>query len=334
MGLRTIIAERISPLRKRLKLDTPIIDEIVASAEIISSETLEFTPESLGLGLVPVIARGKTYGEAAGVWYRVTFPKSLNNPSIVAVAEGRIGAIPGVAAPKITIANVEVATALAAPVKTIAVQSTVPVASAAVQTSVPVDIPTTVIPYLNESFPYLTSDYAWVRDQICTPVNKIVESLYTLQTRLNDIIEFVNDGFAKTKKGFENTNVSISDLRTKVNTAVGDLRTNVNKSIDDLRTKTQTSINEGLKTLRDNAQAAQDTARDNVQKALNNTIVNTQDSVNRGLAALIPSLYAAWGLPSSMVITPIHVRNVTSTGFEFQSYGKTTCYYIAVGSLA
>jgi len=279
MTLREILAERLSPIKKRLKIETPIIDETATIAKVLSSLALEF-PEFLGR--VPVIARGKAYGELAGVWYRIPFPKTLNEPSVVAVAEGRAGSLPSVAAPKITIASVDVAST-----------------SVAVPAPVPVEIPTTVIPYVNESFPHLTSDLAWVRDQICAPINRIVDSLYRIQSKINDSIYRVNEGFAKTKKAVEDTN----------------------KSIGDLRTKTEIGINAGLRT-----------SRDNVQKALNTTIINTQDSVNRGLASLIPSLYAAWGLPSTMIITPIHIRNVTSTGFEFQSYGKTTCYYIAVGS--
>jgi len=279
MTLRSLLAERVSPLKKRLKIETPAIDEVPVFAKVLSSLELEF-PEVLGK--VPIVVRGKVYGDAAGRWYRVTFPRGLSEPSVVAVSEARTGAIPSVAAPKIAIPTVEVT------------KTTV-----AVPAAVPVEIPVTVIPYVNESFPYLVSDIDWVREQICKPVNKIVESLYRIQSRVNDSIWRINQGFAKTKKAVEDTNTSIGDLRSK----------------------TEIAVNTGL-----------GDSRDKTQKALNTTVVNTEDSVNKGLASLIPSLYAAWGLPSTMIITSIHVRNVTSTGFEFQSYGQTTCYYIAVGS--
>jgi len=310
--VRELFAERLSPLKKRLKIETPILDEVPLPAKIISSEAMQLTE---ALGIIPMIARGKAYGEVAGAWYRVAFARSLVEPSVVVVGEARAGAIPSVAAPKITIPIVGV------PATSVAVQAAVPVATVAVQTAIPVDIPVTLIPYLNESFPYLASDIYWVQEQICKPINKIVESLYRAQSKINDVIGRINDGYSKIKKGFENTNTSISDLRTKTNTAVSNLRSNTNVSIEDLRRKTQDALNSGDKSL-----------RDNVQLALNTSGVNTQDSVNKGLAALIPALYAAWGLPSTMTITPIHIRNVTSTGFEFQSYGKTTCYYIAIGS--
>jgi len=279
VALREILAQRFSPLKKRLKIETPVINEVPTPAQIISSSALELSGV---LGKIPIICRGKAYGEYAGIWYRITFNKALSEPSVVAVAEGRGGEIPSVAAPKITIGTVEVATT-----------------SVAVQGSIPVEIPTTLIDYLNESFPHLVSDVPWVRDQICAPVNRIVDSLYRAQSRINDMIGHINEGFAKTKKAVQDTNTAISDLRVK----------------------SESAINTGLSK-----------SRDNTQKALNATIVNTRDSVNKGLGDLIPALYAAWGLPSTMIITPVHVRNVTSTGFEFQSYGKTTCYYLAVGS--
>jgi len=294
--LRSFVAERLSPLKKRLKLDTPVIEEVPVTARVMSSLAIEF-PEALGA--IPVIVRGKAYGDSAGRWYRVPFAKALSEPSIVAVAEGRIGTIPRVAAPKITIPPVGIA-------KTrVEVPAAIPVPAPTTAA-----IPVTLIPYVNESFPYLVSDVAWVRDQICKPVNSIVASLYRVQDRLNDAIGRINDGFSKTKKFIE-------DGYGASKKAVDD----TNKSISDLRLKSEGAINTGLKD-----------SGDNTQKALNGTVVNTEDSVNQGLASLIPSLYAAWGLPSSMIITPIHVRNVTSFGFEFQSYGETTCYYLAVGN--
>jgi len=318
MGIREVVAERVSPIRKRFKIETPLIDEIPVTAQIISNLALEL-PEILGK--VPIIARGKAYGERSGLWYRVSFPRGLSEPSVVAVAEGRLGAIPSVAAPKITIPTVEVA------LPTIDVAKTIVSVPLTIDIPAPTtaDIPIDTIPYINESFPYLTSDIAWVRDQICKPLNQITESLYRLQGRLNDTIGRVNSGLAKTKKAIE-------DGYGASKKAV----TDTNLSISDLRAKAETTINAGLKVSRDNVQKALNSglsgSRDSVQKALNTTVINTQDSVNQGLASLIPSLYAAWGLPSTMIITPVHVRNVTTTGFEFQSYGKTTCYYIAVGS--
>lgn len=53
-----------------------------------------------------------------------------------------------------------------------------------------------------------------------------------------------------------------------------------------------------------------------------------QDAVNLRLN----DLYTMWGLPTNVVPTPLHVRNATDTGFEFQSYGNTTAYWLAIGA--
>lgn len=56
-------------------------------------------------------------------------------------------------------------------------------------------------------------------------------------------------------------------------------------------------------------------------------IDNVRDAVN----LRINDLYQMWGLPTNMVPTPLHIRNVSDTGFEFQSYGNTTAYWFAIG---
>lgn len=77
-----------------------------------------------------------------------------------------------------------------------------------VKIEIPVKVPVITIPYINESFPYFTSDLAWVREQLCKPLNRQTASLYRAQSRINDVIERINDGFRK-------VNDSVADLRDK-----------------------------------------------------------------------------------------------------------------------
>ena len=56
-------------------------------------------------------------------------------------------------------------------------------------------------------------------------------------------------------------------------------------------------------------------------------IDNVRDAVNLRLN----DLYAMWGIPTNMAVTPLHIRNASDTGFEFQSFGQVTCYWIAIG---
>jgi hypothetical protein len=87
------------------------------------------------------------------------------------------------------------------------------------------------------------------------------------------------------------------DVNTKVNTQLTQIQNSMNAVIGDANTK------------------------------INNQIGAIQDAVNLRLN----DLYNMWGLPTNMIPTPLHVRNATSSGFEFQSYGNTTAYWFAIG---
>ena len=273
LRLRSRVAQRLSTVKEYLSVKLPIIEETPLTADVLYSHQFAF-PEVRGI--IPIIVRGKAYGEVAGRWYAVSFPRTLVDPSVVCVGEARAGAIPDVKAPAIKISTV------------------------AVPKPIPIEIPVTLIPYINESFPYYTSDYAWVREQLCAPLNRLTKSLYRVQSRINDAIGRINDGFGKTKNAFQSTNSSLSDFRNKVQGA-----------LDGDRKNTENAVNSGL-------------SRDRK---------NTEDAVNSGLSRVIPGLYAAWGISERMIVTPLHVRSVSPAGFQFQSFGKTTAYYIAMGSL-
>jgi len=265
MVIREALAERVSGLKKRVPIETPVIDAVSLPAKIVSSTVI---PLGKVDGIIPIIARGSAYGEVAGRWYRVTFARALPDAQVVAVAEGRAGEIPTPTAPTIATSKVELA-------KTI-----------------PVTIEVVTIPYLNEQFP----SFSGKPEALVDALNTQRDMLYRVQGScygpyphkgggINFTIGQLNSILGRIKKAIEDTNASISDLRNKV-------------------------------------QATLDEQRRNIDAA-----------VNGGLANVLPLLYNAWGIPKTMAVTPLHVRNVTETGFDFQSYGKTTCRYIAVGSL-
>jgi len=254
MVLREIVAERVSGLKKHLPGETPIAQEIPVAAKIISSAL--FTLPGVE-GIIPVIARGKAYGEQAGLWYRVTFLKELTEPSVVAVGQGRLGVIPTPRAP------------------------TIAIASTAVPTGAKISIPSVRSGHVPTSLGRFSC--GWAITSLTDGLNDLVGTLESVLVRLNEVIDDVVSSVNEARNSIQSLDSKVDDLRAKVNSALDTLRK------------------------------------------------NTEDSVNSGLAAIIPSLYDAWGIPRTMALTPLHVRNVTSTGFEFQSYGKTTCYYIAIG---
>jgi len=278
MALREMVIERVSGLKKRKLTETPILKELPTAAKIISSEMLAFPEVD---GKIPVIARGKAYGETPGLWYHVAFPRPMINPSVVPVGEARRGVIPIPKAPSITVAPVSIGI----------VSTKVPKAAAI---TVP-EVSTRHVPTSLGRF-----ECGWALASITDGLNDFMATIESVLVRVNEIID-------DTVSTVKNIRSSLTSLDAKVD----DLRAKVNEALESLRVNTEKSENTGFETLRK----------------------NTQSAVNKGLAAVIPSLYDAWGIPETMVLTPLHVRNVTATGFEFQSYGQTTCYWIAVGSL-
>jgi len=55
------------------------------------------------------------------------------------------------------------------------------------------------------------------------------------------------------------------------------------------------------------------------------------DRVRDRVNMVIGDFYDMTGIRRGHVITPLHVRNVTSTSFEFLSLGKTTVWFIVIG---
>lgn len=63
-----------------------------------------------------------------------------------------------------------------------------------------------------------------------------------------------------------------------------------------------------------------------------NTKVNEQvDKITSRVNKVLTDLYKMWGIPTDKALAPVHVRNVTNTGFEFLSLGKHKIYWIAIG---
>lgn len=298
MAVRRTIAETVRRPLKRAGVKTPILDKIPLPARIISSSEFVFPA---AMGVIPVIARGKAYGEVAGVWYKVFFPRAIRDASVVAIGEGRTGEIPVVKAPTISIPKVSVA------IPTVSVR----VASAKVPKVADIKVPKIDLPSIPTSLGRF--ECGWAISGLCDGLNDMVVILERGLRRINELRDKLATTLDQVKSSMDGIDAKVDDLRAKVNTA-----------LDELRKNSQASINDGLSKLRGNVKSGADTA-------LGTMGTNISSAVNSGLAKVLPSLYDAWGIPKTMALTPLHVRNVTKTGFEFQSYGKTTCYYIAVG---
>jgi hypothetical protein len=262
LALRRRIAERIAVPLKRAGVETPILEELPHKAEEITAfyyqAVEQYSHGQLELLHIPAFAHGKAYGETAGLWYRVTFPKPIINADVVAVAEGRKGEIPEVKMPTITIPRVELPTIR------------------------DITVPDIALPHVPTSIGRFQC--GWAVSGITDGLNDMIIILEEGLTRINETIDKADAAMAEIRKNLRDVYDSIKDFREK-------LQTTFNTHVTDLEAR-----------------------------------------INTGLGRVLPALYKAWGIPSNMAVTPVHIRNVTSTGFEFQSFGRCTVHWFAIGT--
>jgi hypothetical protein len=276
LTLRRRVAERIAVPLKRAGVETPIIEEITHAAEVISAFYYQAMQQhgQLALPHIPAFAHGKAYGEVAGLWYRVTFPKPIGNPNVVAVAEGRRGEIPEVRMPTITVPRVKVPTVELPTIRD-------------------VTVPDFVLPYVRESIGRF--ECGW--------------SAAGLTDGLNDMIGILEDGLKRINNIIDRANAAMAEIRKNIREVYG--------SVKEFREKVQKTFN---------------TYTADLQDLFNTHIADLEGRINEGLGRILPALYMVWGIPSNMAVTPVHIRNVTNLGFEFQSFGKTTIHWICIGA--
>ena len=303
MAIRRRIAERMSRL-KPAGLKTPIISEIPLLAKIIGQRELQ----------LPVIVKGKAYGEVAGRWYKVVFPRTVPDPSVVAVANARLTeivrkeiprvgdiAVRKISFPKITMPSITLPTT-----------------------------PTITIPDIPRVTKTLTQWIDLIFINLADWIERVPAPLWG-----NWRNAFAQLGGRAVFWLQENLVVpQINRVRDSIRGTIEKLRTGVNAGLKNTRDNTQAALN----TFRNRINTNLETFRANAETQINATIadLNTRikkqiDLVRDRVNARLEDLYQMWGIPTNIALTPIHVRNVTSSGFEFQSYGSTTCYYIAVG---
>ena len=338
MAIRRRIAERIATPLKRAGVETPVLEQIPHRAEELAAFYYEAVQQSSRGQIAELLriafAHGKAYGKTPGFWYRVTFPKTILSPNVVAVAEGRRGAIPEVTAPTISIPRVALPTMPSIP-------------KVKIPTIPDITIPDIVIGRVPTSLGRFSC--GWAIAGLTDGLNDLMVVLESVMARINEIIDKTSGAVKEVRDNVEDTIQSIKDLRANAQTTFDTYGSNVNASLkdykgkiqaalDEYRTNIERSVNIGLDNYKETVQTAIDLAmsdfRGKVQTSLNTYRGNIESSVNSGLGRILPALYAAWGIPSNTAVTSINVRNVTSTGFEFQSLGRCTIHWICIGTRA
>ncbi len=115
----------------------------------------------------------------------------------------------------------------------------------------------------------------------------------------------------------------VDKVRDRINERISSITDQINNAFSSF----QNAINSVFSTQADRINDAFGTNIDNANSAFAQFSSALTDRVN----VVLTDFYAATGIPLGIIISPIHVRNITPTGFEWQSYGNTRITWIAVG---
>lgn len=292
LAVRRRLADRISSVKRRTRVETPVIDELPLKARVIRS--LDFTFPKVR-GIIPVMAKGQAYGKTAGRWYRVTFPKRIIDPTVVCVALAKKGDMPR-------------------PGDIVKIKELVDVPKIKELTKVLKDkIPDLTIPKWTLVIP-TAADFVklvkgflgdwgwanWIRDAVASGIGRWEYWIWDKMFR---------------PRGLEQMNEVIQRIQDRINSRLGYIRSTLNTKlgeIDDRLELIRTRLNTRLDQIGDRFETLRK---------------RTEDS----LKTLFPRLYEAWGLRKDMAPTILNIKNVTDYGFHFLSVGETTAHWLAVG---
>lgn len=319
---------------------------------------------------LPDLEWGKAYGEYAGQWYRVNFSKVLSNPQVVAVAEGRSGEIiykdvkraPSADVPSVSIAKPSVS--IASPRIDISIP-TVSIEKVEVRAYhckdcdfgwLSVKAQTSCLMCGSANIEEITygNKYEWVgwylslwnaKKQLGDWRWGMYIGPYWAGFDLNWIRDFVATAWAWFGYYFLGRNsvfVLFDAMSAQVDKIRESIQTAINQAISNTKIGVQSGVDTAISNVRGSTQDAVNRALDNVTSSVQTAFNRTIDALNSKLPEQtnylrdrinerLNDLYAMWGIPEGIVLTPVHIRNITSTGFEFLSLGKTTIHWIAVG---
>lgn len=300
---------------------------------------------------------GKSYGATKGAWYKVPFEVTFTEePAVIIIGVARTGGlmtrlIDKVAASAIApLSSIPVAV-VDAPEKIAAVVVAAPEKISAGKIA-KFEIPRIGIgtaaevgkqvgdAYMAECKNRL-GDWGWlnfIKDGICSVTWGIgyitgtwVHWMYTIlvQPQIDKVRDAVNTAISDQT---DKINSALSSQVDKINVRLGDLTGNVNSALSSQVDK----INTRIQDLRNKVNAALsmdkiNAAFESLRISINSANSSQIDKVIARVNAVLFDLYDSWGLPSGIIATPVHVNNVSTSGFSWQSYGATTIYWIAMG---
>jgi len=334
--LREAAARVITGL-KQAGAKVPVISEISLPAEVVSVNGFyQPTLDSLGnignianiFKTIPQMAYGKANGANAGTWYSVKYPKAISGAVPVAIGYGRTGSIisRGIAKisdfsgipsiPSITIPNVVISKV------TIITYHCRSCDRGFFSTMIEINCPSCGSNNIEEItgtdrfekcgwYLALWNAKKSLGDWTVTIPALITFSLNWIRDLVAGCFAFFGYFMFNVRGAF----VLAEALSTQVDLTQAAMQNAVNVPINDLNAKLGSHVSD----------------INGLISTINSRWRDQLDAIAGAVNLRLNDLYNMWGIPSNMVITPLHVRNVTSTGFEFQSFGNTTCSWIALG---
>jgi len=301
------VLERFKERRKQLLEGGPLVRVLKKPAEALPIPILggsvparivkqNFVEPTLlervpGIPAIPGFAYGEAYGENAGQWYRVTYSKSLKGAVPVCVARGRGGAIVRKAIDRVSAISIPSITIPKVGIRTFHCRACGVGYFALRYRNCP-ECGSYDIEELTGTNRY--EQAGWYR------------SLWNAKKRLGDwsVLNWARDKIAEV--------LAWLGYYLLGGNGVFVLADALSSQVDQIQSVVQGAFN---------------TAIGGINDALKRQIDFVTDRVNLRLN----DLYAMWGLPENIAVTPVHTRNETDGGFDFQSYGKTTVHFIAIG---
>lgn len=249
---------------------------------------------------------GEAVGDAPGGWFRVSFQRPFTAvPGVSGIAYARTGSLPSRTVGAVSIPRL-LAVKIPAP-GTILAQKLSNIKIDRLDIGTPQD---TIGNAMSNDCKTRLGDWGslnWARDGICSVA-------YGVGYIAGAWIKWLWDKLVQPQ---------VDKVENSINERISSVTDQINNAFSQF----QVNINQVFSAQADRINAAIGTNLDNTNSAFAQFSRSLTDRVN----VVLIDFYSATGIPLGIIISPIHVRNITPQGFEWQSFGNTRITWIAVG---
>jgi len=160
-----------------------------------------------------------------------------------------------------------------------------------------------------------------VEDNMNTTIDEIRNNNNIVETTLQDMNSNIDSTISGMNSDIENT---ITSMNQEVDEQMKGLSNDTQSELVDMRDDIEGQIN----ALSDDIEAALNEYNQNITNAYNDITALAEQSLNESTN----QVYEAIGAPAGQAISPVQIRNVDETGFEFLGYrGGLTIHWNAIG---